>query len=68
MIKFRVNSDGKLVDRGFEQYANNKPMNDAIYYMLMSVPKVQPPPAEYGGEVIRLQFYINNGAYEISFK
>ena len=68
IIKFRVDENGKLIERGFVQYANNKQMNDAIYYMLMSVPKFQPPPSDYNGEVIRLQFYINNGEYEISFK
>lgn len=67
IIKFRVDQNGKLTERGFVQYANNKSMNDAIYYMLMSVPKFQPPPVEYAGEIIQLKFYVNNGEYEISF-
>lgn len=67
IIEFGIDSTGKLINRKFAQYANNKSMNDAIYYMLMSVPKFQPPPAAYSGETIRMKFYVNNGAYEISF-
>ena len=67
IIEFGIDSTGKLINRKFTQYANNKSMNDAIYYMLMSVPKFQPPPASYSGETIKMKFYVNNGAYEISF-
>lgn len=68
VIAFSIDKSGKLINRKFVQYANNKPMNDAIYYMLMSVPRFQPPPAAYNGETIQMKFYINNGAYEISFQ
>ncbi len=68
VIEFSVDSTGKLINRKFVQYADNKAMNDAIYYMLMRVPKFQPPPAAYKGEAIRIKFHINNGAYEISFQ
>lgn len=67
IIEFGIDSTGKLINRKFVQYADNKPMNDAVYYMMMSVPRFKAPPSSYNGEIIRLKFYINNGAYEISF-
>lgn len=67
IIEFSIDSAGKLINRKFAQYSENKQMNDAIYYMMMSVPRFKTPPAPYNGETIRLKFYINNGSYEISF-
>ena len=67
VIQFSVDNTGKLINRKFAEYANNKSMNDAIYYMMMSVPKFQPPPPAYKGETFKIKFTIDNGAYEISF-
>lgn len=67
-IEFAINENGKLINRKFSKQSDNKSLNDAIYYMLMSVPVYQVPPKAYKGETIRLHFYINNGYYEISFK
>ncbi len=68
VIEFSVDSAGKLINRKFVQYADNKAVNDAVYYMLMRVPTFQPPPSAYKGEPIKIKFHIDNGAYEISFQ
>ena len=65
-VKFSVDSTGKLVNRGFLKQSDNKSLNDAVYYMMMSVPKFSPPPSGYNGETIQMNFNINNGSYEIS--
>jgi len=65
-VHFSVDSTGKLVNRGFTKQSDNKSLNDAVYYMMMSVPKYNPPPSEYNGETISMTFKINNGEYEIS--
>ncbi len=67
-IEFAIDSNGKLINRKFARQSSNKTLNDAVYYMLMSVPVYQIPPKAYKGETIKLHFYINNGYYEISFK
>ena len=67
-IEFAIDPNGKLINRKFAKQSDNKSLNDAVYYMLMSVPVYQIPPKAYKGETIRLHFYINNGYYEISFK
>ncbi len=66
-IKFSLAQNGKLLNRGFIYQSNNKSLNDQIYYMLMRLPVYRTPPEGYNGEVIKLKFYIDNGAYEISF-
>ena len=65
-VKFSIDSTGKLINRAFVKQSDNKSLNDAVYYMLMSVPRFATPPAGYNGETIRMYFSINNGSYEIS--
>lgn len=65
-ISFSIDKSGKLINRKFTKESDNKSLNDAVYYMLMSVPTFSAPPAEYNGETIRMNFSINNGSYEIS--
>ena len=65
-VHFAIDSSGKLINRGFTKQSDNKSLNDAVYYMMMSVPRFSPPPSEYNGETISMTFKINNGEYEIS--
>lgn len=65
-IEFSLDKTGKLINRKFSKESSNKGLNDTVYYMLMSVPQFSPPPAEYNGETIRMNFKINNGDYEIT--
>lgn len=65
-ISFSVDESGKLINRKFTKESDNKTLNDTVYYMLMSVPRYNAPPAVYNGETIRMNFTINNGNYEIS--
>ena len=66
VVQFSVDSTGKLVNRSFAQQSDNKSLNDAVYYMMMSVPKFNPPPSEYNGSLIKMNFKFDNGSYEIS--
>ena len=65
-IQFSVDKTGKLINRKFTKESSNKGLNDTVYYMMMSVPRFNPPPDEYNGETIRMNFKINNGNYEIT--
>lgn len=65
-VHFSVDSSGKLINRGFTKQSDNKTLNDAVYYMMMSVPKFTAPPAEYSGETINMNIKFNNGSYEIT--
>ena len=66
-VQFAVDKTGKLINRGFSKQSDNKSLNDAVYYMLMSVPRFAAPPEGYNQELIRMNININSdGSYEIS--
>ena len=67
-IQFAVDKTGKLINRKFSKESSNKTLNDTVYYMLMSVPRYSPPPQEYNGEIIHMNFKITNGDYEITIQ
>lgn len=67
-IHFSIDSSGKLTNRGFTKLSDNKSLNDAVYYMMMSVPRYSAPPASYSGETINMNFSVNNGNYEITIQ
>ena len=67
-VSFSIDSTGKLVNRNFSKLSDNKSMNDAVYYMFMSLPQYYPPPKAYKGELFTMTFYINDGYYEINYK
>lgn len=67
-VSFALDSTGKLINRNFSKLSDNKSMNDAVYYMFMSLPQYYPPPKSYKGEQFTMTFYINDGYYEINYK
>lgn len=66
-IEFSVDKSGRLLNRKFSKLSDNKSLNDAVYNMLMSVPRYSAPPSGYNGEKIKLSFYFDNGYYEVSY-
>ena len=67
VVSFNIAPDGKLTNRKFVRQSENKSLNDAVYYMLMSVPKFNPPPSSYKGDTLKIQFRFDNGEYEFSY-
>lgn len=67
VVSFNIAQDGKLTNRKFVKQSENKSLNDAVYYMLMSVPKFNPPPSSYKGDTLKIQFRFDNGEYEFSY-
>lgn len=66
-VQFAVDKTGKLINRGFSKQSDNKSLNDAVYYMLMSVPRFASPPEGYNQELIRMNINMHSdGSYEIS--
>lgn len=66
-VQFAVDSTGKLINRAFSKQSDNKSLNDAVYYMLMSVPRFAAPPEGYNQELIRMNINMHSdGSYEIS--
>ena len=66
-VQFAVDKSGKLINRAFSKQSDNKSLNDAVYYMLMSVPRFASPPEGYNQELIRMNINMHSdGSYEIS--
>ena len=65
-ISFKVDSNGKLVNRNFVQQSSNITLNDAVYKAMMSTPSYNPPPEGYKNETMTLRIKIYDGNYEIT--
>ena len=64
-IQFSVNNEGKLINRAFSFQSDNDTLNNEVYKMMMRLPKYNPPPNSYKGELIKITIEFNNGEYEI---
>ncbi len=67
VVSFYVDSNGKLSDRKFEKLSDNKPLNDAVYYMMMSTSTYTPPPNGYYKRTLKVQVTYKNGEYSIGY-
>ena len=65
-VSFKINENGKLVNRSFSQQSTNMTLNDAVYAAVMSTPTFNPPPEGYKGEFLKLSIKFYNGNFEIS--
>ncbi|MCM1265053.1 MAG: TonB C-terminal domain-containing protein [Candidatus Gastranaerophilales bacterium] len=66
-VEFSVDENGKLINRGFTFYSDNKSVNDEVYKMMMRTPTFNPPPSGYHGEKIKLIFEFENNSFSVSF-
>ena len=67
-VSFKINSEGKLINRSFSKQSSNITLNDAVYSAIMSTPKFNPPPDGYKNETLNLYIKFYNGNFEISLK
>jgi len=67
VVSFSVDRSGKLINRKFEQYSDNKTLNDAVYYMMMSSATFNTPPSGYYQRTLKVQVRFNNGEYSIGY-
>lgn len=65
-VAFKINSNGKLVNRSFAKQSSNITLNDAVYAAVMSTPTYNPPPAGYNNEILNLNIKFYNGNFEIT--
>ena len=65
-VSFKIDSNGKLINRSFTKQSTNNTLNDAVYQAIMSTPYFNPPPSAYKNETLNLNIKFNNGNFEIS--
>ena len=67
-VSFRIDSNGKLINRAFSQQSTNMTLNDAVYNAVMQTPAYNPPPSSYKSEKLNLYIKFYNGNFEISLQ
>ena len=65
-VAFKIDSNGKLINRSFSKQSSNITLNDAVYVAVMSTPTYNPPPSGYKNEVLNLNIRFYNGNFEIT--
>ncbi len=65
-VSFKIDSNGKLVNRSFSKQSENITLNDAVYRAVMQTPSFNPPPEGYNNETLNLNIKFYNGNFEIS--
>lgn len=65
-VAFKIDSNGKLINRSFAKQSTNNTLNDVVYAAVMSTPTFNPPPDAYNNETLNLNIKFYNGNFEIS--
>ena len=65
-VAFKIDSNGRLINRSFSKQSSNNTLNDAVYAAVMSTPSFNPPPSGYNNETLYLNIRFSNGNFEIS--
>ena len=65
-VSFKIDSNGKLINRSFSKQSSNTTLNDAVYKAVMQTPSYNPPPAAYNGETMSLKTSFYNGNFEVT--
>ncbi len=65
-VSFKIDLNGKLINRSFTKQSTNNTLNDAVYNAVMSTPTFNPPPAAYKNETLNLNISFYDGNFEIS--
>ncbi len=65
-ITFKLDSNGKLINRAFSKQSSNITLNDAVYAAMMSTPSFSAPPSAYKNEILKLNVKFYNGNFTIN--
>ena len=65
VVDFKVDSNGKFINRSFSQQSTNNTLNDAVYQAVMATPSYKTPPSAYKGQTLHLSVKITNGVAQI---
>ncbi len=65
-ITFKIDANGKLVNRNFAQQSENTSLNDAVYNAMLAVPNYKTPPSTYKNTTLKLVVKFVSGNFEVS--
>ncbi len=67
-IIFKIDQNGKLINRSFAKQSSNITLNNAVYNAVMATPVFMQPPKSYNNETLRLNVSFNNGNFAITLE
>lgn len=65
-VTFKLDANGKLVNRNFVQQSENTSLNDAVYNAMLAVPNYKTPPSTYKSNTLKLSVKFVSGNFEVS--
>lgn len=67
-ITFKIDQNGKLINRSFAKQSSNITLNNSVYNAVMATPVFQQPPKAYNNETLRLNISFTNGNFAITLE
>ena len=67
-VTFKVDSNGRLINRNFAKQSPNITLNNAVYNAILAVPSYSAPPSGYSNETLRLNVSFKNGNFAITLE
>lgn len=65
-VTFKIDVNGKLINRKFVQQSENTSLNDAVYNAMLAVPNYKTPPSTYKDNTLKLSVKFISGNFEVS--
>ena len=65
-VTFKIDVNGKLINRKFVQQSENTSLNDAVYNAMLAVPNYKTPPSAYKDNTLNLSVKFISGNFEVS--
>lgn len=65
-VTFKIDVNGKLINRKFVQQSENTSLNDAVYNAMLAVPNYKTPPSTYKNNTLKLSVKFISGNFEVS--
>ena len=67
-VVFKLDQNGKLINRSFAKQSSNITLNNAVYNAVMATPVYAQPPKAYNNETLKLNISFTNGNFAITLE
>ena len=64
-VTFKLDANGRLINRAFAKQSSNITLNNAVYNAVMATPVFMQPPKAYNNETLKLNVSFANGNFAI---
>ena len=68
VISFKIDTNGRLINRAFAKQSTNITLNNEVYKAVMATPAYKMPPSAYNNETLKLNIRFTNGNFAITLE